>query len=67
MKLTRAEADLLLPMGQTEFTGTVEDLKVAATNAFWVIDDAPYPHWERQKLMNVLSGLAAKYNFEIGE
>lgn len=65
MKLTKAEAELLLPIGVTEFAGTDEELRREVTGAYWVIDDAPYPYWEREKLMKVLERLAGKMGFEI--
>lgn len=66
MRLTKAEADLLLPMGEREFDGSVLDLAAATQNAYWVIDDAPYPYWERERLLDVLVQLGDKHGFEVG-
>lgn len=66
MKLTKAEAELLLPIGVTEFAGTEAELAEEANRAYWVIDDAPYPFWKREKLLRVLENLGVKYGFEVG-
>lgn len=65
MKLTKAQAELLLPIGVREFAGTDEELAEEITNCYWVIDDAPWPYWEKDKQKKVLSDLAAKMGFEI--
>lgn len=65
MKLTKTEAELLLPIGVTEFAGTQDELCEEITNTYWVIDDAPYPYWEKQKQKDILTRLANKLNFTI--
>jgi hypothetical protein len=65
VKLTKTEADLLLPIGETEFAGTEDEFKTLVTNTYWVIDDAPLPYQTRNKQMSVLSKLAAKHGFTI--
>lgn len=65
MKLTKTEAALLLPIGQTEFAGTVDELMEEVKSAYYALDDAPYPYWERRKQQNILERLAAKHGVEI--
>lgn len=65
MKLTKAEAELLLPIGVTEFAGTREELAEEVVNTYWVLDDAPWPYWVRAKKKKVLADLATKQGFDI--
>jgi hypothetical protein len=65
MRLTKAEADLLLPIGTTEFAGTVEELGEEIQSAIWVWDDAPFPYWEKEKKKNVLKSLADKHGLTV--
>lgn len=65
MELTKAEAELLLPIGVTEFAGTDAELAEDVANTYWVIDDAPWPYWEREKQMRVLQGLAVRLGFAL--
>jgi hypothetical protein len=67
MKLTKAEAELLLPIGGREFAGTDADLAEDVRNTFYVIDDAPWPYWEREKAMKVLANLAKKLGFALDD
>lgn len=67
MKLTKAEAKLLLPIGVTEFAGTREELIEDLGQTYWTIDDAPWPYWERAKAMKVLQGLATKLGFALDD
>lgn len=65
MKLTKTEASLLLPIGVTEFGGTDAELSEEITNAYYVMDDAPFPYWVRDRHMKTLERLANKMNFTI--
>lgn len=65
MKLTKAEAALLLPVGSTEYVGTDEELAKDVSSTYWTFEDAPLSLRERQRAMKVLSGLASKMGVEI--
>lgn len=67
MKLTKAEAELLLPIGVREFAGTKDELAEEIRNTFFVIDDAPWPYWERQKSQATLANLAKKLGFALDD
>ena len=67
MRLTKAEAELLLPIGVREFAGTDAELAEEIRNTMWVIDDAPYPYWEREKQMRTLANLARKLGFALDD
>lgn len=66
MKLNKAESELLLPIGCDQFAGTKDELCEEVKNTYWVIDDSPFPYWERQKQMKVLEDLAVRLGFQIG-
>lgn len=55
--LTRAEQNAV---GFDQWTESPQTLGELAYNCWIVIDDAPYPYWERQKLMDVLENLAKR-------
>ena len=65
MRLTKAEAELLLPIGVRDFAGTLEELSEDVRNAYYVWDDAPIVHWERKRAMDILSNLADKLGFSL--
>ena len=60
---TKAEADVL---GFDEFDGGIDELAKELTNAYYVLDDAPFPYWERAKYMTQIEKIAAKYGVKIG-
>lgn len=65
MKLTKSEAALLLPEGETVFAGTDDELAEVVRQAYFVLDDAPYPYYERAKMMGVLARLAGKLGYSL--
>lgn len=58
MKLTKREADLL---GMSEWDGDEEGLR----QTYWVLDDAPYPYYEREKMMGVVARFAEKVGVDL--
>jgi hypothetical protein len=62
MRLTKAEASAL---GYVTSSGTSKELADAIDAAYFVWEDAPMPHWQREKPMKVLVGLATKIDHKI--
>lgn len=65
MTLTKAQANLLLNIGETKFAGTDAELREHIINTYYVIDDSPFPYPVRAKQMKTLEVLASKMGFTI--
>ncbi len=62
--LTKAER-VALGHSDTEFDGDLDEFKTYVTQTYWVLDDAPWPYWKRERVMETLRDLASKHGFEI--
>lgn len=65
MQLTKAEAELLLPIGCTEFAGSRAELCEEIVNTYNMWEDAPLPPRQRAHARDTLSKLAHKMGFEL--
>ena len=64
MKLTEAEADVLYSLDLLPWDGSDESSETLRQH-YWVMDDAPYPYWERERLMKPIASAAAKLGVDL--
>jgi hypothetical protein len=64
MDFTQAEIDVLSELDLIPWDDSDESAETLRMH-YYVLDDAPYPYWEREKLMKPVASAASKLGVDL--